>query len=86
MTGGAGACASEPAAQISGVMSAADVIELIKKLPPEERAEVVAYARNEPATAPTREKKIRYVSDEKFAAVAPRVFEKHADLLRRLAQ
>jgi hypothetical protein len=67
-------------------MSAADVIELIKKLPPEERAEVVAFARNEPATAPTLEKKIRYVSDEKFAEVAPRVFEKHADLLRRLAQ
>jgi hypothetical protein len=67
-------------------MSAAEIIELIKKLPPEERAEVVAFARNEPATAPAQERTIRYVSDEKFAEVEPRVFEKHADLLRRLAQ
>jgi hypothetical protein len=43
-------------------------------------------ARNEPATAPAQERTIRYVSDEKFAEVEPRVFEKHADLLRRLAQ
>lgn len=67
-------------------MSAAEIIELIKKLSPEERAEVVAFARNEPAAAPTLERKIKYVSDEKFAEVAPRVFAQHADLLRRLAQ
>lgn len=67
-------------------MSAAEIIELIKKLPPEERAEVMSFARNEPAIALTLEKKIRYVSDEKFDEVMPRVFEKHADLLRRLAQ
>lgn len=67
-------------------MSAAEIIELIKKLPPDERAEVVAFARNEPAVVPTKERTIRYVSEEKFAEVAPRVFEKHADLLRRLAQ
>jgi len=83
---GAGDCAGETAAHCSCVMSAADVIELIKKLPPEERAEVMAFARNEPATALTPEKKIGYVSDEKFDEVVPRVFEKHAELLHRLAQ
>lgn len=71
---------------LGGVMSAAEIIELIKKLPPEERAEVVAFARKEVVTAAAAAKKIRYVSDEKFAEVAPQVFEKHDDLLRRLAQ
>jgi hypothetical protein len=65
-------------------MSAAEIIEMIKKLPPGEQAEVIAFARN--ATVSTERKDIRYISDEKFAQVAPQVFEKHRELLRRLAQ
>jgi hypothetical protein len=65
-------------------MSAAEIIEMIEKLPPAEKAEVIAYARK--AALPSEEKPIRYISDEKFAEVAPKVFEKHRELLRRLAQ
>jgi hypothetical protein len=71
---------------MNAVMSAAEVIEMIKKLPPEERAAVAAYVKNEASEALPDERKIRYVSDEKFAEVAPKVFEKHQDLFRRLAQ
>lgn len=66
------------------VMSAAEIIELIKKLPPEEQAEVIAFTRQ--LEEPTDRPKVRYISDEKFAEVAPKVFEKHRDLLRTLAQ
>jgi hypothetical protein len=65
-------------------MSAAEIIEMIEKLPPAEKAEVIAYVRN--ASLPSGEKQIRYMSDEKFNEVAPKVFEKHRELLRRLAQ
>ncbi len=67
-------------------MSAAEIIELIKKLPPEAKAEVVAFAKAEVIPTAVPEKKIRLVSDEAFEAAAPQVFEKHRDLLRRLAQ
>lgn len=72
--------------RMSGAMSAAEVIEMIKKLPPAERAEVEAYVKNEASGSAPTERKIRYVSDEKFEEVAPKVFEKHKDLFRRLAQ
>ena len=66
-------------------MSAAEIIELIKKLPPEERAEVNEFVKAEEA-APKAERTIRYLSDEKFEEAAAKVFEKHHELLRRLAQ
>lgn len=65
-------------------MSAAEIIEMIKKLPPKEKAEVCDYFRSE--LEPSGEKAVRYMSDEKFNEVAPKVFEKHRELLRRLAQ
>ena len=65
-------------------MSAAEIIEMIEKLPPAEKAEVIAYARR--AAVTLDEKSVRYISDEKFDQVAPKVFEKHRELLRRLAQ
>lgn len=65
-------------------MSAAEIIELIEKLPPAEKAEVIAYARK--ATLPDDEPAIRVISEEKFGQVVPKVFEKHRELLRRLAQ
>ena len=67
-------------------MSAAEIIELIKKLPPQEKAEVREFFQNETAESPPAERPIRYVSDEKFNEVAPKIFEKHHELLRRLAQ
>ena len=66
-------------------MSAAEIIEMIKKLPPEERAEVNEFVKAE-EVAPEAERTVRSMSDEKFAEVVPKVFEKHRELLRRLAQ
>lgn len=65
-------------------MSVAEIIEMIEKLPPDQKAEVVTYARN--VSLPKDQKTVRYISDEKFAEVAPQIFEKHKDLMRRLSQ
>lgn len=69
---------------VYGIMSAAEIIELIKQLPPEGKAEVIAFTRA--LEADGNLPKVRYISDEKFAEVAPKVFEKHRELLRKLAQ
>lgn len=66
-------------------MSAAEIITLIKKLPPDEREEVFTFVREETGTD-AGAAKVRQISDEKFAEVAPQVFKKHRGLLRRLAQ
>lgn len=68
-------------------MTAADIIEMIKKLPPEERREVRAYfdqKEKAPAVEPPRT--IRYAAAEKFNEIAPGFFEKHHELFRRLAE
>ncbi|MEO6246030.1 MAG: hypothetical protein ABIQ12_11415 [Opitutaceae bacterium] len=67
-------------------MSAAEIIELIKKLPPTEKAEVIAFAKSDAPEASLDDRAPRYISNEKFDDVAPKVFEKHHELLRRLAQ
>ena len=69
-------------------MSAAEIIELIKKLSPEERAEVLAFAKNGEAETktPPAERKIRYISNEEFEKIAPKIFADNHELLRRLAQ
>lgn len=65
-------------------MKAAEVIELIKKLPPEERAVVLNYAEN--SRAKISEKSVRYATDEEFEAISDRVFKENSGLLRSLAQ
>ncbi len=65
-------------------MSAAEIVEMIEKLPPEQKAEV--YALLEQRKPREMERKIRYVSDEKFAEVAPKIFDQHRELFRRLAE
>lgn len=71
-------------------MSAAEVIELIKKLPPEEKAEVIAFvngtAKEFCAEEPPQGRQVRYISKESFESVVPKIFEKHEELFRRLAQ
>ncbi len=61
---------------------------MIKKLPPEGQAEIVAFAKQLDEVVATEDgaRKVRYISDAKFAEVAPKVFEKHRELLRKLAQ
>ncbi len=64
-------------------MSAAEVIELIKKLPPEERAAVAAFV-NEGTTV--AEPQVKYLSKEEVEKIAPEIFTKHHELFRKLAQ
>lgn len=62
-------------------MSAAELIEQIKALPPAELEIVRNFMLNgDTASA------VRYASDTAFQEVADSVFEKHEELLRKLAQ
>ncbi len=63
-------------------MSAAEVIELIKKLPPAEQAEVVAFVK----AGNLNETVVPGSKDEKFQRAAQRVFAENTELLRRLAE
>jgi hypothetical protein len=63
-------------------MSAAEVIELIKKLPPQERAEVVAFVKNESLETSG----VKVAPDADFERAAKRVMTENRELLRRLAQ
>jgi hypothetical protein len=84
--GSSGLAQERQADMVRPQMSSAEIIEMIKKLPPKEKAEVIAFARNQQAVSGTGEEEIRHIPDETFAKIAPKVFEKHKDLLRRLAQ
>jgi len=67
-------------------MSAAEIIEMIKKLSPEDKAEVIAFARSEEGETPSADRKIRYIDHEKAKATAEKIFDRHSELFRRLAQ
>ena len=61
-------------------MSAAEIIEMIKKLPPE----VVAFVKKtEPAA---NESAAKYASDAEFDQALKQVVTENSELLRRLAQ
>ena len=62
-------------------MTAADVIDQIKTLDPQERAKVLDLLLEIEAA-----QKIVYMDNESFDRAADRVLERHADLLRKLAQ
>ena len=79
---GAGLACGEKINTIAGVMSAAEIIE---KLSVAEREQVRVYLEKKPVVA-EQVREIRYISDEKFDEISPRVFEQHHDLLRRLSQ
>ncbi len=65
-------------------MSATEVIEMIKKLSPEEQAQVREFVRQADVCA--GEEKPRYADHEKAMAVARGVFDRHPELFRKLAQ
>ncbi len=73
-------------------MSAAEIIELIKKLPPEEQAEVAAFLqtggeRKEPRVEEAGvERKVRYIPLAEAEKIAEGIFERHEELFRKLAQ
>jgi hypothetical protein len=65
-------------------MSAAEIIEQIKALPREERAEVVEFVREmEHVTGADGP---QYADEVAFNAASDRVFEKHDKLFRKLAE
>ena len=64
-------------------MSAAEVIDQIQKLPPQEQQKVADFVRRMQAEAKSRE--TGEVSEE-FKRVADEVFTKNAGLFRKLAQ
>lgn len=65
-------------------MSAAEIIEMIKKLPADQRAEVRAFVSREENLL--GEAPIRYITNEEFEKIAPKIFKDNHELLRRLAE
>jgi hypothetical protein len=66
-------------------MSALEIIEKINALPPEEKAKVLDYVQQlQAGKAATGE--VSYMAQSEFDAAKERVFSKHSELLKRLAQ
>ena len=65
-------------------MNATEVIREIDKLPEEERVKVVLHVRKLSIGRP--KKKTRYIPRGAFEKTANRVFEKHSELFKKLAQ
>ena len=66
-------------------MSASEVIEMIKKLPPNDRREVVEFL-VESQKSDEGERQVRTASSEAFESAVGEVFNKYDNLLRKLAQ
>lgn len=67
-------------------MNAAEIIELIKKLSPEERAAVEAYFKLEKEQMRVEEGGVSYLPQDEAERRARRIFAENRDLFRRLAQ
>ncbi len=67
-------------------MSAADVIDELKKLPVREQAEVFRFLGEQLRATFPDEPKAKYAGDAEFEAAMKKVFEENAGLMRRLAQ
>ena len=65
-------------------VSAAELIEQIKALPPAEVEVIRNFLLN--GEAESEAPAVQYAPDAEFDQAAQRVFEKHAELLRKLAQ
>jgi len=67
-------------------MTATQVIKEIETLAPVERREVFAFVHNLEAHAERQHKAPAFMDHESFQKATDAVFEKHGDLLRKLAQ
>jgi hypothetical protein len=67
-------------------MSAAEIIEQIKALSPEERQQVASFIHATEQEESSQGPGVRCADDAKFEAVVERVFEKHAELFKKLAE
>jgi mRNA-degrading endonuclease RelE of RelBE toxin-antitoxin system len=63
-------------------MTAYEVIDQIKALPPTERAKVLDFVRELEAKQPP----VSYAENQAFADAAKWAFGEHADLMRKLSQ
>jgi hypothetical protein len=63
-------------------MSAADVIDQIKALPPPEHAKVVTFVQELEAAEPP----VRTIEPRAFEQAMERVFDRHDELMRKLSQ
>ena len=66
-------------------MSALEVIEQIKALPPAEKAQVLNFVRQMEANA-ENEPRADYMDTTVFSAAKKKVFAKHSELLKKLAE
>lgn len=64
-------------------VSAQEIIEQIKALPPKDKAEVLEFARSLGNSGPGA---VRYVDEETLEKAAKKVFQEHEELFRKLAQ
>lgn len=71
-------------------MTVAEIIELIKKLPPEEKAEVMAFLNSENERDRVEETRVEttvnYLPHEEAKRRAAEIFRENHDLFRRLSQ
>jgi len=67
-------------------MSAAEIIEKIKALPPQEQQQIVAFFRAAEQTKSIGAWTPRYADDLAAKAAGDRVLEEHAELFKRLAE
>jgi len=64
-------------------MSAAEIIEQIKALPTDEKRKVTEFIRELDAKGPEM---VHYISRDRAREASARIFEKHDELFRKLAQ
>ena len=71
---------------VAGVMSAAEVIEMIKRLPPRDRMEVEAFVKSGPSVGSEETPASNYLPQEEAERIAAKIFKENHELFRRLAQ
>ncbi len=67
-------------------MSVAEIIEQIKSLSPEEQKRVFSFVHEVEGNAVSSSPGVRYADDQTFDAAVERVFERHEELFKKLAQ
>ena len=67
-------------------MSALEVIERIKALPPKEKALVVEFVHQLDTQPSGSRKEVRFATDEEAKAAGDKVLKQHSEVFRKLAQ
>ena len=78
-------CSGPAISYISVHMSALEVIEQIRALPPAEKAQVVDFIRQMEAH-PEKSAEAQCMDEDAFHGAKKEVFAKHSELLKRLAK